>query len=376
MDGIAGFALALAACCSLDVAKLQAAETDAAAEAAAWAIVEQGPGKLQPPPAWRTAPPTEAEARAFQAELKESARTVAAAARDFLGRFPESEHASDARLTFVYALANGAAAGDPESEAEAARFVEEVIADAEISPEDKGKVLLMSSHVGFLKKIGMRFFTEGQRKFHKEMDAAGAEAILNIKERYPESDFLYAFLLSIAQRSETPLKQRLVDEILSSPAAPKDVRFFAEHLAKGTLPYEIGKPVEIRFTGLNGEEVDLAKMKGQVVLIDFWSTTCGPCIGQMPELKALYDKYREQGFRIIGINLDEKESALRRFLEKHEITWPQDFSGKGWASPLATRFGIFAIPANWLIDKQGNLRSTQARFNLDRTISRLLAEEP
>jgi hypothetical protein len=61
-------------------------------------------------------------------------------------------------------------------------------------------------------------------------------------------------------------------------------------IAPGTLRYETGKPLDIRFTAMDGREVDLAKLAGKVVWVEFWSTTCGPCIGEMPTVKAAYEK--------------------------------------------------------------------------------------
>ena len=341
----------------------------------AWAELEGAPGRFQPPGSWRSTPPGEEEVDGFRESLRESAREVAEQAKGFLERYPEHESAGEARFLVVYALANAVAAGDAESEAEAERFVEGELSDPKLSAEEKAKVLLMSANVTLMKRLGMRFFVEGQQKFHKEMDEAMVEALLKGKERFPGSEFLYTSLLAVAERSEGARQKELVGEILGSRDAPKEVRFFAEHLAKGTKPYEIGKPVEIRFTGLNEEVVDLAAMKGKVVLIDFWSTTCGPCIAQMPELKELMEKHGEEGFQIVGVNLDEKESRVRAFLKEQGIDWPQHFSGKGWANPLAVRFGIFAIPTNWLIDKKGNLRSVEARGDLEGMVARMLAEE-
>ena len=168
---------------------------------------------------------------------------------------------------------------------------------------------------------------------------------------------IYTMLVAIAQRSEPQRQRELAQTIRDAPGAPAGAKALAEHLLKGTKPYELGKPLDIRFTALDGREVDLAKLKGKVVLIEFWSTSCGPCIGEMPSVKAAYEKYHSRGFEVLAISLDDKESVLRKFVAEKKLPWPQHFDGKGWENKFAVRYGIFAIPTMWLVDKGGNLRT-------------------
>jgi len=135
----------------------------------------------------------------------------------------------------------------------------------------------------------------------------------------------------------------------------------------------IGQPLDMKFTAVDGTKVDLAKMKGKVVLIDFWATWCGPCIAELPSVKKTYKKLNPKGFEIIGISLDTKESALKRFIKKENMPWPQFFDGKGWKNSISTAHGIRSIPAMWLVDKQGNLADLNARADLEGKVEALLA---
>ena len=78
---------------------------------------------------------------------------------------------------------------------------------------------------------------------------------------------------------------------------------------------------------------------------------------------------------VVAIALDYKETALRRFIKEKELPWPQHFDGKGWGNESAVRYGIFSIPTMWLVDKRGNLRATNARFDLERNAASLLGEQ-
>ena len=135
-----------------------------------------------------------------------------------------------------------------------------------------------------------------------------------------------------------------------------------------------GKPLELKFTALDGSSVDLANLRGKVVMIDFWATWCGPCVGEIPNVVTAYKKYHDKGFEIVGISLDQSKAALLKMTQEKEMTWPQYFDGKGWKNAISSSFQIHSIPAMWLVDKRGIVATTEGRANLDAEIQKLLAE--
>ena len=120
-------------------------------------------------------------------------------------------------------------------------------------------------------------------------------------------------------------------------------------------------------------------LKGQVVVLDFWATWCGPCVREMPKMKKLYAKYHDEGVQFIGISLDKSEDeggldALKKYVSEKEILWPQYYLRKDGDIEFSNSWGISGIPALFIIDKKGNLKSVQARYKLEKLIPELLDE--
>jgi thiol-disulfide isomerase/thioredoxin len=140
----------------------------------------------------------------------------------------------------------------------------------------------------------------------------------------------------------------------------------------------VGKPFELSFTdAISGKKISTADLKGKVIVVDFWATWCGPCVGEMPKMKKLYAEYKDKGVEFIGVSLDEPENqgglkALKEFVAKNEIGWPQYYQGNAWDSEFSRGWGINSIPRVFVIDADGKLFSTQGRGQLETMLPELI----
>jgi thiol-disulfide isomerase/thioredoxin len=87
---------------------------------------------------------------------------------------------------------------------------------------------------------------------------------------------------------------------------------------------QVGEQVaDFTFTDFAGKQHRLSDYSGRYVLLDFWATWCGPCVKEVPVLKRATELYQDRGLQVVGMNSDEKVEKARRFLEKHQVPWPQ-----------------------------------------------------
>jgi thiol-disulfide isomerase/thioredoxin len=119
------------------------------------------------------------------------------------------------------------------------------------------------------------------------------------------------------------------------------------------------KPMDLQITTMMGEKIDLAKLRGNVVLVDIWSNWCLSCLEAMPRVQAVYDKYRGRGFEVVGVWLTadeakEKPQALK-FLRDKGATWPNGVPTRQTMNDFNEQFGIIGVPVTFLLDQNGLL---------------------
>lgn len=134
------------------------------------------------------------------------------------------------------------------------------------------------------------------------------------------------------------------------------------------------QPLGLKFTAVDGRAVDVSKLQGKVVLIDFWATWCGPCVEELPTVLKIYKEQHANGFEVIGVSLDADKAELEAFLNDKGVEWPQYFDGKGPENELFLKFNLESIPTMWLLNKKGVVVSMTAFEGLEGKVKKLLAE--
>jgi DsbE subfamily thiol:disulfide oxidoreductase len=128
----------------------------------------------------------------------------------------------------------------------------------------------------------------------------------------------------------------------------------------------------------SNKTISLDMEKGQVLLVDFWASWCGPCRESFPWMTSIQSKYKDQGFKVIAINLDQENNEALDFLKEFKPGFTVLFDTQ---AQLPEDFGVIGMPTSFLIDRQGKIRATHVGFhqkNIDEyesAIAKLLAEK-
>lgn len=365
-------ALALTACDRPSASPTAAADKlasqpDAATAPGTNALADQAWQALQaaatPPPVpaeWNGREPTPEQANQFRARQGHLAGVAADQAAAFLAKFPADSRADAARRLEWQLLDAAVRLGNTNRLDRLEALEQARLKDPATSDDER-----FSLRVRATERTALAQQAGGMPAVMAQLE----KGLRELQKEFPQRNEIFNMLMTVAENSPKDKALALAREIMTGTPDPQ-LKMLAELLGRRTEALD--KPLGLKLRATDGREIDFAKLKGKVVLLDFWATRCPPCVALMPKLKELYDKYHAQGFEIVGINSDEDKAVMLRFLEKEKATWLQYWDGG--ESGVGGQLGIYLLPSLWLLDKQGLVRDNEALHDLEAKIQKLLAE--
>lgn len=161
----------------------------------------------------------------------------------------------------------------------------------------------------------------------------------------------------------------LLDKSLSNTVYVKGVEKDLQKLrsfSKGAIAPDFRLPTPA------GDSVSLSSFRGKIVVLDFWASWCGPCRVANPRMVELYKKYKDKGVEFFGVSLDEDKSQWVKAIKKDKLTWTNVSDLKGWNSSAANLYEVHAIPATFLIDRDGKIIGNFMFEDLEKALEKAL----
>lgn len=172
---------------------------------------------------------------------------------------------------------------------------------------------------------------------------------------------LYAASLRWDGDHRLPELAALIDDYASRHANTEIARLLKERIRRFQFVSKGSVAPELSASTPSGKPLALSSLRGKVVLVDFWASWCAPCRMENRHYVEAYRAYRDRGFEILAVSVDTRESDWKAAIAKDQATWLHISDLTGWKTPLAGAYNVSALPASFLLDREGKIVAKDLR---------------
>jgi len=204
------------------------------------------------------------------------------------------------------------------------------------------------------------YFQRYTRPEVPDYETSAQELIQNLPSKTKGKEHVYKTMLSLFANANLDYYGSILKSFKEEYIDQKSTQEYIKKLPKRDIG--IGDEVpDISLKDTSNNTLTLSSLRGKVVLIDFWASWCGPCRVENPNVVKVFNKYKDKGFTVFGVSLDQNKDKWLGAIKNDKLTWSHVSDLKGWSSEGARLYGVKSIPQTFLIDKDGKVIAKNLR---------------